>query len=90
MDVKAGAVDVKHMLTRWGTFNTRGKRIRINLQLAKKPVECLEYGVVHELVHLLEKNHTPQFISHMDHYLSYWRVTKEELNRFIMDEYFEE
>ncbi|MGB4588047.1 MAG: SprT family zinc-dependent metalloprotease [Clostridiaceae bacterium] len=90
MEIQASAVGVKNMLTRWGTCNTKDKRIWINLQLAKKPVECLEYVVVHELVHLLEKNHTPQFISHMDRYLPYWRVTKEELNSFIMDEYLEE
>lgn len=90
MGVQASSVGVRNMLTRWGTCNTKDKRIWINLQLAKKPVECLEYVVVHELVHLLEKNHTPQFLNHMDKYLPDWRVTKEELNSFIMDEYLEE
>lgn len=85
--VKAESVGVKKMLTRWGTCNTRDKRIWINLQLAKKPVECLEYVVVHELVHLLEKNHTPAFISYMDKFLPDWRVTKDELNSFILDRF---
>lgn len=78
------------MRTRWGTCNTKDKRIWINLQLAKKPAECLEYVVIHELVHLLEKNHTPVFIAHMDKFLPDWRATKEELNSFIMDRYLEE
>lgn len=85
--VKAEYVGVKNMRTRWGTCNTKDKRIWINLQLAKKPVECLEYVVVHELVHLLEKNHTQVFLNYMDKFLPDWRVTKEELNSFIMDRY---
>ncbi len=78
------------MLTRWGTCNTKDKRIWINLQLAKKPVNCLEYIVVHELVHLIEKNHTTVFVEYMDKFLPDWRVTKDELNSFIMDRYLEE
>jgi predicted metal-dependent hydrolase len=88
--VKADAISVKNMRTRWGTCNTKGKRVWINLQLAKKPITCLEYIVVHELVHLIEKNHTPVFIGYMDKLLPDWRVTKEELNSFIMDRYLEE
>lgn len=88
--VTANDVGVKKMRTKWGTCNTKDKRVWINLQLAKKPVECLEYVVVHELVHLLEKNHTPVFVEYMDKYLPDWRVTKEELNSFIMDRYMEE
>lgn len=88
--VKADTVRVKNMLTRWGTCNVKDKRVWINLQLAKKPVECLEYVVVHELVHLLEKNHTPVFVGYMDKFLPNWRVIKDELNNFIMDRYIEE
>jgi hypothetical protein len=88
--VRAESVRVKNMLTRWGTCNTKAQRIWINLQLAKKPIECLEYVVVHELVHLLEKNHSSIFIEYMDKYLPTWRVTKDELNSFIMDRYLEE
>ncbi len=87
--VRAESVRVKNMLTRWGSCNTKDKRIWINLQLAKKPIECLEYVVVHELVHLLEKSHNSVFIEYMDKYLPDWRVTKEELNSFIMDQYVE-
>ncbi len=88
--VKANTVGVKNMLTKWGTCNTKDKRIWINLQLAKKPIECLEYVVVHELVHLLEKNHSSAFLGYMDRFLPNWRVTKDELNSFIMDRYLEE
>ncbi len=87
--VKSESVRVKNMRTRWGTCNTKDKRIWINLQLAKKPVECLEYIIVHELVHLLEKNHGPAFIAHMDKYLPDWRITRNYLNDFIMDPYLE-
>lgn len=87
--VKANAVGVKNMLTRWGTCNAKDKKILINLQLAKKPVECLEYIVVHELLHLIEKTHTASFVKHMDTYIPSWRVVKAELNSFIMDRYLE-
>jgi predicted metal-dependent hydrolase len=88
--VRANAVGVKNMRTRWGTCNVKGRRIWINLQLAKKPVNCLEYIVVHELVHLIEKNHTTVFVEYMDKFLPNWRVVKDELNSFIMDRYLDE
>lgn len=88
--VKANSVGVKKMLTRWGTCNVEDKKVWVNLQLAKKPVNCLEYIVVHELVHLLEKNHTNVFVEYMDKFLPDWRIVKEELNSFIMDRYLQE
>jgi predicted metal-dependent hydrolase len=88
--VKAETIRVKNMLTRWGTCNTKDKRIWINLQLAKKPIECLEYVIVHELVHLLEKSHNSIFVDYMNKFLPEWRVTKDLLNGFIMDRYVEE
>jgi predicted metal-dependent hydrolase len=88
--VKVNDYGVKKMLTRWGTCNVKDNRIWINLQLAKKPPECLEYVVVHELVHLLEKNHTTVFVGYMDKLLPNWRVIKDDLNSFIMDRYVEE
>jgi predicted metal-dependent hydrolase len=71
---------VKNMKTRWGTCNIKDKRIWLNLQLAKKHPVCLEYVVVHELVHLLERNHNKIFKSYMDKFLPNWRVIKKELN----------
>lgn len=88
--VKANSWGVRNMKTRWGTCNTKEKRVWINLQLAKKPVNCLEYVVVHELVHLLEKKHSSVFVEYMDKFLPNWRITKDELNSFIMDRYMEE
>ncbi len=78
--VKANDVRVKNMLTRWGTCNVKDKRIWINLQLVKKPIICLEYIVVHELVHLLENKHTPVFIDYMDKFFPNWKVIRHELN----------
>lgn len=78
--VSVESVRVRNMTTRWGTCNTRDKRICFNLQLAKKPLKCLEYVVVHELVHLLEPSHNVVFKNHMDKYLPNWREIKRELN----------
>lgn len=85
--VKANFVGVKNMRTRWGSCNVQAKRVWVNLQLAKKPYHCLEYIIVHELVHLLERNHTPIFIEYMDQFLPGWRSVRAELNGFIMDPY---
>jgi predicted metal-dependent hydrolase len=87
--VEVSDFGVKNMKTRWGTCNAEDKRIWINLQLAKKPPQCLEYVIVHELVHLIEKKHNKNFLSHMDKLLPNWRVIKDELNAFTL-EYMEE
>lgn len=87
--VTANAWGVKNMKTRWGTCNVKDKRIWFNLQLAKKYAECLEYVIVHELVHLLEENHNKIFIGYMDKFLPNWRIIKDELNALILD-YMEE
>jgi len=71
---------VKRMKTKWGSCNAESKRIWVNLELAKKPVQCLEYIVVHEMVHLLERNHTERFISLMDEFMPSWRLLRDELN----------
>jgi predicted metal-dependent hydrolase len=72
---------IRKMKTKWGTCNRAAKRIWLNLELAKKPVECLEYIVVHEMVHLLERNHNDRFVSLMDEFMPQWRFFKDELNR---------
>lgn len=80
--VKARAVTIRDMKSRWGSCNTRDKRISINLQLAKKPEICLEYVVVHELVHLLEPSHNAVFKGYMDRFLPDWReIKKYSLNK---------
>lgn len=72
---------VKQMKTKWGSCNIEKKRIWINLELAKKPEHCLEYIIVHEMVHLLERHHNERFLFFMDKYLPNWRQLKVELNR---------
>ncbi len=80
--VSASSWAIKSMKTRWGTCNRRVGRIWINLELAKKPPICLEYVVVHELVHLLEGHHNDRFKKYMDEFMPRWRMYKEQLNRF--------
>ena len=71
---------VKKMKTRWGTCNIGARRIWLNLELAKKPVQCLEYIVAHELVHLIERNHNDRFVSILEKHLPHWRLHRQELN----------
>lgn len=79
--VKLEGWGVKQMKTKWGSCNIAAKRIWINLELAKKPARCLEYIVVHEMVHLLERHHNDHFLQYMNQYLPKWKSLKEELNR---------
>lgn len=72
---------VKQMKTKWGSCNISAKRIWLNLELAKKPKQCLEYIIVHEMVHLLERHHNEKFIAYMNKFMPEWRYYKEELNR---------
>lgn len=72
---------VRHMKTKWGSCNIEARRIWLNLELIKKPPQCLEYIVVHELVHLLERHHNDRFNALMDRYLPNWRSLRDELNR---------
>lgn len=72
---------VKKMKTKWGSCNTLVKRIWLNLELARKPPECLEYILVHELVHLLERTHNERFLFHMDKFMPNWRERRDLLNK---------
>ena len=72
---------VKKMKTKWGSCNTGAKRIWLNLELAKKPPECLEYILVHELVHLLERKHNERFRAYMDKFMPSWRERRDILNK---------
>lgn len=82
MRVEVSEFGIKKMRTRWGTCNIEAKRIWLNLELAKKPVHCMEYILIHEMVHLLERRHNERFVAYMDKFLPQWRAYKEELNRF--------
>lgn len=75
---------IKQMKTRWGTCNHKRARILLNLELVKKPIACVEYVVVHELLHLIEKKHTEKFVSLMTKHIPKWRSIKDELNRFVL------
>jgi predicted metal-dependent hydrolase len=79
------SVDTKHcgikrMKTKWGSCNVTAQRIWLNLELAKKPLSCLEYVLVHELVHLLESSHNDRFTALMDEFLPAWRRLRKILN----------
>lgn len=71
---------IKRMKTKWGACNHQNGRIWFNSELAKKPVACIEYIVVHELIHLLEPTHAEQFIALLDQHLPDWRSRRTLLN----------
>jgi len=72
---------VQRMKTRWGSCNAASRSVRLNTDLAKKPRECLEYIIVHELVHLLEPTHNARFAALMDRFLPGWPYRRDQLNR---------
>ena len=79
--VQAEDWGVKQMKTKWGTCNIQKKKILVNLELAKKPVHCLEYIIVHELVHLLERLHNERFLEYMEKFMPRWKYHRDELNK---------
>ena len=79
--VKVKKFYVRRMKTKWGSCNPTAKSIRLNTELAKKPPECLEYIVVHELVHLIEPTHNSRFLALMDRLMPKWEFYREMLNR---------
>ncbi len=81
LGVRVAEWGIRQMKTRWGTCNIAARRIWINLELAKKPAPCLEYVVVHEMLHLLERRHDAHFRALMDHFLPQWQFLRDELNR---------
>ena len=81
MGVKVERFFVQRMKTKWGSCSPRAGSIRVNTDLAKKPRECLEYIIVHEMAHLLEPTHNSRFIALMDRFLPQWRECRAELNR---------
>lgn len=83
--VKVEEFGIKKMKTRWGSCNPEAKRIWLNLELAKKSPACIEYVLVHEMVHILEKSHNEVFITYMDKFLPNWRAIKAELNGLIYE-----
>ena len=80
MGVKSSKVFVQRMKTKWGSCNPATGRVWFNLELAKKPVQCLEYIVVHELIHLLMRHHNEQFLGLLNFHLPRWKEHREILN----------
>lgn len=81
LGVTVNQIIVRHMKTRWGSCTSSSGTIRLNTELAKKPRECLEYVLVHEMIHLLEPSHNATFVSLMDSFMPHWRQLRDELNR---------
>ncbi len=79
--VKVERIFVQRMKTKWGSCNQHSRAIRLNTDLAKKPPECLEYIIVHELVHILEPTHNVRFITLMDQFIPKWQYYRDVLNR---------
>lgn len=79
--VEVSEVRIKKMKTRWGSCNATARRIWLNLELAKKPAPCLEYILVHEMIHILERHHNERFRQLMDTLMPTWRLYRKELNR---------
>jgi predicted metal-dependent hydrolase len=80
LQVPLQAWGIKRMKTKWGSCNTEARRIWLNLELAKKSPECLEYIVVHELLHLLVRQHDERFQALLDRHLPRWRSIRRALN----------
>jgi predicted metal-dependent hydrolase len=75
----------KYMTTMWGTCNAKTGKMWFNLQMAKKPLECLEYVILHELTHLKYNNHGMEFVAFMDAHMPYWREIRKLLNDSTLD-----
>ena len=80
LGVKVGAWGIKKMKTKWGSCNAQAKRIWLKSELAKKPSECLDYIIVHEMAHLLVRRHDERFFALLDRHLPKWRATRKLLN----------
>jgi predicted metal-dependent hydrolase len=80
LGVKVERFFVQKMKTKWGGCNARSKSVRLNTELTKKPAECLEYIIVHEMAHLIVRHHDDRFTSLMDRHLPNWKLVRQTLN----------
>ena len=83
--LKCSSWQSEYMTTKWGSCNTATRKIWLNLQLAKKPIECLEYVILHELAHLKVKNHGAEFVAILEQYMPNWRERRQDLNDSKLD-----
>lgn len=81
LGVSVQQLSVRRMKTRWGSCSPHRRSIRLNTELARKPRDCLEYLIVHEMVHLLEPSHNTRFVALMDRFLPEWRQRRALLDR---------
>lgn len=79
--VKINDFSIRKMKTRWGSCDTKTGKIRLNIELIKKPVDCIEYIIVHEIIHLFERTHNQNFNAYMNKYLPQWKEIRAELNK---------
>jgi len=86
-DLHCDSWQTKYMVTKWGACNTDKKKLWFNLQLAQKPIECLDYVILHELIHLRERTHNATFCAYMDFYMPNWRELRKTLNDSKLDYY---
>ena len=84
LKVRANNINVKSMKTKWGSCNTEKGNILFNLELAKKPIACIEYVVAHEMVHLIERLHNDNFKAHLDKHIPNWKGLKAMLNEMTL------
>jgi hypothetical protein len=82
LGVEVSRLYVQRMKTRWGSCRPETRSIRLNTELAKKPRQCLEYILVHEMAHLIEPSHNARFVSLMDRFMPQWKQVREDLNRW--------
>lgn len=78
--VRMNTLFVQHMRTKWGSCNPTKGNVRLNTELAKKPPECLEYILVHELIHMIEPTHNKRFVRLMSKHMPDWRSRRDLLN----------
>lgn len=81
LDVQVAGWGIKQMKTKWGACNIQKQHIWVNLELAKKSEACLEYIIVHEMMHLIERHHNEQFLALMNKFMPNWKSLRAELNR---------
>lgn len=84
LGVKVNKWEVKQMKTLWGSCNHSMRNIIFNLELVKKPIHCIEYIVVHELLHIKVRLHNEEYTALLTQYFPNWRQLKDELNEFIV------
>lgn len=80
LGVKVERLFIRRMKTKWGSCSPTHGSIRLNTELAKKPRQCLEYVIVHELSHLIERRHNEHFVKLLDRHIPQWRTIRDELN----------